>query len=710
MGEFDLDNLLNSLGIKKGEEETEAASLAEEDNASSTSSDDTAPTTSIATEAPGDDGLTDPASTISAAEPTPASTDASETSGDASTTDEPQSESGSAESSEADEETSRRREERETIFRSLLDHSDPGLRPIWVPNTIAPITDAEKAIGERLGQLLFEKQIIDAQQLENSRRVARQSPGKTFRSILVEMGVAEDEVQRVIAESKGLPFERVNAEDGYDAEFVHKLSMDFCQAHHVLPLRTEDRTVVMGVAYPDDVFLLEDIRRRFSGRPLRQVVVTASDINMVGELLAGDAEEDFEVGELLAEVGDDDVEVVEDNDDDVDFEKQAGESPVIRFVNFMIQSAIKEGASDIHIEPGEKKLKVRFRIDGILYEQVNPPHKMHAAIISRLKIMANLDISERRLPQDGRIRAVVAGRKLDLRVSTLPTVAGEKCVIRILDDRSINIGLEQLGFSENTLQLWQGQIAQPHGIILVTGPTGSGKTTSLYSSLAQMDTQVLNVSTVEDPVEYHLDGINQIQTHDKIGMSFSAALRSLLRQDPDVVMVGEIRDGETAKIAVQAALTGHLVLSTLHTNDAPGSVTRLINIGVEPFLIGAALNAVMAQRLVRRICSNCKEGHEATEEEREFLSLQGLSADQLFKGTGCEKCRQAGYSGRLGIYELLILDDVTRDAIARNPSVTEFRRMCIERGMLTLRQDGMLKVVDGNTTIEEILRVTQSTI
>jgi type IV pilus assembly protein PilB len=324
--------------------------------------------------------------------------------------------------------------------------------------------------------------------------------------------------------------------------------------------------------------------------------------------------------------------------------------------------------------------------------------------------MANLDISERRLPQDGRIRCVVNNRKLDLRMSTLPTAYGEKTVLRILDQKSINVDLSNLGFDENTLELWKNQIDQPHGIVLVTGPTGSGKTTTLYASLRQMDKKTQNVSTVEDPVEYHLDGITQTQMHEKIGMTFAIALRALLRQDPDVVMLGEIRDAETAHVAVQAALTGHLVLSTLHTNDAPSSITRLVNIGLEPFLIGAAVNATLAQRLVRRICQSCRKEATLSDDQREFLELRGLNASQVYQGAGCPKCRSTGYSGRVGIYELLVIDDHLRDVIARNPNVTEFRRTCIERGMVSLRDDGLAKVARGQTTIEEILRVTESTI
>jgi type IV pilus assembly protein PilB len=322
--------------------------------------------------------------------------------------------------------------------------------------------------------------------------------------------------------------------------------------------------------------------------------------------------------------------------------------------------------------------------------------------------MANLDIAERRLPQDGRIRAVVQGRKVDLRMSTLPTGSGEKTVIRILDNRSISVPLEALGFSDEHYNTWRELIDEPHGILLVTGPTGSGKTTTLYSSLRCLDGNKLNISTVEDPIEYHLNQANQVQVVDKIGMSFSAALRSLLRQDPDVVMLGEIRDQETARIAVQASLTGHLVLSTLHTNDAPASITRLINIGVEPYLISAAVNGILAQRLVRRICSACKRPHQPSDETQRVLDRAGFPGGELFQGAGCDKCRQTGYAGRLGIYELLKMSDALRDLVTSNPDVNALRRSCREAGLVTLRQDGWRKVKAGVTTVDEVLRVTES--
>ncbi|MEM6507697.1 MAG: GspE/PulE family protein, partial [Planctomycetota bacterium] len=455
--------------------------------------------------------------------------------------------------------------------------------------------------------------------------------------------------------------------------------------------------------------LLDELRHKI-GQSIKPVVVTRADIEAVAEALKVDESEEAAVSmdDVLEGIDEDDVEVVEENNDDLDLEKMAGESPVIRYVNYLIFNAVKEGASDIHIEPQEKKLRVRYRIDGVMFDATNPPNHMRSAIISRIKIMANLDIAERRLPQDGRIRAMVHGRKLDLRVSTLPMVQGEKCVMRILDTRSIQVDLDDLGMDQDSLQIWKQQIDQPHGIVLVTGPTGSGKTTTLYASLGKMNRDKLNISTAEDPVEYHLNGINQTQTHASIGMTFAAALRALLRQDPDVIMVGEIRDVETAKTAIEASLTGHLVLSTLHTNDAPSAITRLINIGVEPYLIGSAVNGVLAQRLVRKICEHCKTQAPPDETIAEHLAMQGIAMDEVWKGAGCDKCRGTGYAGRLGIYEMLVLNDNLRDRVASNPNVTEFRRMCVEGGMVTLREDGFRKVAAGKTTVDEVLRVTES--
>jgi type IV pilus assembly protein PilB len=578
-----------------------------------------------------------------------------------------------------------------------------GLADLWQPSAVAaPAAPAD--VAERL----LERGKISAEFAAQARTLLKQTPGKRLSDVLIELGADEVMVQEVVAELAGVPFERIDPAT-VNERLLNKLTVEYCKTNGVMPLREAGARIVVGVTDPRRLFMLDEVRRRLA-RPLKVVLVAVKDVAAVIESLTKEQVADSQIDGIIKDIEEDDVEIEETKDESVDLEKQAAESPVIRFVNYLIFDAVKNGASDIHVEPEEKKLRIRYRIDGILHEMMNPPHSMHAAIVSRLKIMANLDISERRLPQDGRIRGVIHGRKLDLRLSTLPTGAGEKAVMRILDSRSVQVKLDDLGMPADTLEIWKHQIDQPHGIILVTGPTGSGKTTTLYASLSQMDRNRMNISTVEDPIEYHLQGINQVQVHEKIGMTFSAALRSLLRQDPDVVMVGEIRDDETARIAVQASLTGHLVLSTLHTNDAPSSITRLINIGVEPYLISAAVNAVLAQRLVRRICPHCKRPVNLDEKTADHLAMHGIVVGEIFEGAGCAKCHNTGYAGRVGLYEMLVLDDHTRDAVVGRPNVTEFRRLCIERGMTTLRADGFRKVAEGRTTIEEVMRVTHATI
>ena len=553
---------------------------------------------------------------------------------------------------------------------------------------------------------------VPADKLTAAELIIKQSPNRKLVDALIEQGIDETIVQSSVAELAGIPFERINLDKGldggFDGKLLQRLTAEFCKLRMVLPLRTEGQRPVIG-STTDNVFLADDIKTRLGVPSIKMVLVTGYDIRgaleIIGESMAAQTSED-NMSSILSDVEEGDVQVERKQVEETDLEKAAGANPVIRLVNVIIQTAMKEGASDIHIEPAEKKLKVRYRIDGELCELLNPPASLSAAVTSRLKIMANLDIAERRLPQDGRIRCVVGGRKIDLRMSTLPCGHGEKTVMRILDSRSISVELNQLGFSEDAMTIWSKSIDAPHGINLVTGPTGSGKTTTLYASLRTLDKTAMNICTVEDPIEYHLDGITQTQMHEKIGMTFAMALRALLRQDPDVIMLGEIRDLETAGVAVQAALTGHLVLSTLHTNDAPSSVTRLVNIGLEPFLVGAAVNAVLAQRLIRKLCVHCKGEQAPSEEILEYLTMNGMSTEKIFVPKGCDKCRKTGYSGRVGIYELLCVDDQLRDVIARNPNVAEFRRLCIERGMITLRQDGMQKVNSGVTTISEVLRVT----
>ncbi|MEM9166692.1 MAG: ATPase, T2SS/T4P/T4SS family [Planctomycetota bacterium] len=588
--------------------------------------------------------------------------------------------------------------------------SSTGMSDLFTPDSTAL-----NVTGNTLADVLASTGAISREQIASAERVAEQTPGKDLVAVLRDQGADETVVQTALARHHGLAFERIDVDSLGDAAFdgtmLQRLGLPFCAEHMVLPLRKDGARVVVATTKPDCAFELDEIRRRLNCGTPKLVLTTAADITAALEVAGFGSEEraaqdQVDLSEILEDVDEADVTVEKREEQTVDLEQKAGESPVIRYVNYIIQTAVKEGASDIHIEPAEKKIVVRLRIDGVLYESMNPPANMSAAITSRIKIMANLDISERRVPQDGRIRCTVQGRKLDLRVSTLPAGYGEKVVMRILDTKSINVQLEDLGFDDHTLAIWKHQVKQAHGIVLVTGPTGSGKTTTLYSSLRQLDKNRLNISTAEDPIEYHLEGITQTQTHEKIGMTFSRVLKALLRQDPDVIMLGEIRDHETAHIAVQAALTGHLVLSTLHTNDAPSSITRLVNIGLEPFLVGAAVNAVLAQRLVRRLCAHCKELRDPPPEQVEFLELSGIAGQQIYMPVGCDRCRQTGYSGRVGIYELLAVDDQLRDVIARNPNVSEFRRMCLERGMHSLRQDGMSKVADGLTTVAEVLRVT----
>ncbi len=416
------------------------------------------------------------------------------------------------------------------------------LSDLWVPEQGHAPTPKNTDLGDELLAI----GAINAAQLTNARTIAAQTPGRTTADIFYDMGISEVTIQGKVAAIAGLAFHRIEDPTLVDPKYLAKLGHDYCKTNNVMPLSMSGSRLLLGVTNPDNLVIIDEVHHRLSV-PVKPVVICRDDITNVLTALKEDQDSTVEVDNIIAGIQEDDVEVVRAADADVDLEKMAGESPVIRYVNYLIFNAVKEGASDIHVEPGEKRLRIRYRIDGVLFEMMNPPHHMHAAIISRLKIMANLDISERRLPQDGRIPAMVHGRKLDLRLSTLPTAAGEKAVMRILDSRSIQVTLDNLGMDEDNLLMWKNQIDQPHGILLVTGPTGSGKTTTLYASLAQMDTQQLNISTVEDPVEYHLNGVSQVQAFEKIGMSFAIALRALLRQDPDVIMVGEIRDSETAR-------------------------------------------------------------------------------------------------------------------------------------------------------------------
>ena len=573
-----------------------------------------------------------------------------------------------------------------------------GLSTLYSPEQDGP------AHVRDVADVLSEMGEIAAEQLSEIRHIQEQRAGGDVSEIIKELEiVGEPEISMARASLYGFDFRRVEPEQ-IDRNAFGKLELDYIKSNLFMPIAVRGETLVVATSRPADLFIIEDVKRQ-TRMDVEVVVCLDEDIDKACD--AFDEEKmEHELDDIISDMTD--IEVVQDEQEEAeDLEKMAGQSPVIKFVNYVVSSAIREGASDIHIEPKEKFMKTRYRIDGVLFETMQSPLKMHPAIVSRIKIMANLDISERRLPQDGKIKVTVGGRTVDLRVSTLPTNHGEKVVIRVLDSKSILRDLERLGMEPEVMSVFNRQIALPHGILLVTGPTGSGKSTTLYSALCQMDGDKLNVSTVEDPVEYELDFCNQVQANEKIGLDFATALRSLLRQDPDVIMIGEIRDNQTARIAVQAALTGHLVLSTLHTNDAAGSVTRLVDIGIEAYLIAASLNAVLAQRLVRKICPNCKERYEVSEHVREYVERAGVGADELFHGIGCDDCRGSGYVGRIGIYELLVIDEVFRDMINKDSSVSNMRRVFRKSGQPGLFDDGIIKVKQGLTTIDEVLRVTE---
>ena len=559
--------------------------------------------------------------------------------------------------------------------------------------SIRDVADALFAIGR-----------LTNDELANVRGEQFKSTGEDTAQILLRLKyVNKEDILAARAHIYGLEFRHIKPEQ-IDHQAFDKLDIEFMAGNRIVPMTIEDNMLTVAMAEPENVFAIDEVKVR-TGLDVNVIVCSAEDIDNAINVLSG-KKSDYRVEDFLAEISE--VEVVEKAEEQTeDLEKMAGESPVIKFVNYLISHAIRQGASDIHIEPKGRETKIRYRIDGVLFEEMLPPAQMHAALVSRLKIMSNLDISERRLPQDGKISVVVGGRGIDLRVSSLPTTYGEKVVIRVLDSRSILRGLDDSGMHEEMKTTFIEQIHRPNGILLVTGPTGSGKSTTLYSALGLMDGKSLNISTVEDPVEYELQFANQVNVNDRIGMTFAAALRSLLRQDPDIIMVGEIRDGETARIAVQAALTGHLVLSTLHTNDAPGSITRLVNIGIEPYLISASLNAVLAQRLVRKICPKCKERYLPSDNIRRCVAKAGVEPEALYRGRGCDSCRKSGYVGRIGIYELLVIDEEFKAIINENCSLNSLKAAFEKKGKGSIYQDGMRKVRDGITTIDEILRVTE---
>ncbi|HKQ50597.1 MAG TPA: ATPase, T2SS/T4P/T4SS family [Phycisphaerae bacterium] len=589
----------------------------------------------------------------------------------------------------------------ETIERKDVDGVAAPARP--EPRAAAPAR--HPSARKQVGQVLLAKGILTQEQIdraieEQNARQHRQLLGE----ILIELGLAtEDQVVEALAEAYSVPYAKLTPRLA-DAKVIELVPRDFLEKHGVLPLFKVHNTLTVAMSEPSNVFIIEEIAR-ITGCAVQVVAVSAADIQAILAQYVKSANV-FVIDDIIEDVSSDTFELIESKADDItNLEGMAGDSPVIKLVNYLIYSAVKEGASDIHIEPDDGALRIRNRVDGVLYEKLNPPAQMMAPVVSRIKIMSGLDIAERRLPQDGGIHVLMEGRPIDLRVSTLPNMYGEKVVIRIIDNSQALVSLETLGFSIEMLKQFRQQIAHPHGLVLVTGPTGSGKSTTLYAALSEINSPDRNVCTVEDPIEYNLRRVNQFQVNEKIGLKFATVLRALLRQDPDVIMVGEIRDDDTARTAVQAALTGHMVLSTLHTNDAVSAVTRLHNVGVECYLIAASVDAVIAQRLVRKICPHCKEQFEPTPNIRHAMHKAGHEVQTLVRGKGCAKCHGSGYLGRIGIYELLVPDEDIRQAISDNAPLQDLRKMAIEKKMTTLYADGIAKAKSGITTMEEVFRV-----
>jgi len=567
------------------------------------------------------------------------------------------------------------------------------------------VTTSNTAAGVvKLGDLLVQRGYLSEEGLREALgRQRKGNQGKLLGEILIEAAAcSEDQVAECIADSYGVPYAKLELRL-CDQKTAELLPRDFIENNLVMPLFAVRGVLTLAVSEPSNLFLIEEVEKLTKLR-VQTVVATAKDIRRMITSLPNSKV--FVIDDIIDNAGGDDVTLIEDAVDDIsDMEEVAGQSPVIRLVNYIIFTAVKEGASDIHLEPAEKCVRVRNRIDGKLYKSLEVPLSLLNAVTSRIKIMASMDISERRLPQDGRIHVMLDGRKIDLRCSTFPMHRGEKTVIRVLDTRSVSLVLEDLGFSEDILVGLHKMIQLPNGINLVTGPTGSGKSTTLYAVLNSISSMENNVCTVEDPIEYNLPLINQFQIQERVGLTFSKALRTLLRQDPDVIMVGEVRDEETARTAIQAALTGHLVFSTLHTNNACAAITRLVNMGVETYLLGAALNMVLAQRLVRRICPKCKAAYEPPRTVRKAIERMGFDITEFHRGVGCKNCRNTGYSGRIGVHELLILDDEIRDMVVAEASVMAIQAAADRKGMVTLRQDGFRKVREGITTVEEILHI-----
>ncbi len=566
------------------------------------------------------------------------------------------------------------------------------------------------AANPRLGELLVREKLISLQQLRQAQDEQKKT-GQNLGYALAKLGyVNDDEITNFLSNQYRLP--AVNLDEyEIDAEVIKLVNKDVCMKHGVVPVSRSGSSLIVAMSDPTNLHAIDDIKFLTSYN-VEPVVASEAAIAAAIERYynAGPSYE-----QVLSDFNleDDDIDFTAEDDDisAMDLERASEDAPVVRLVNVLLLNAIKKGVSDIHVEPYEKRLRVRYRIDGVLQEEMSPPIKLKNALVSRLKIMSQLDIAERRLPQDGRIKLKLGkGREMDFRVSVLPTMWGEKVVLRLLDKGNLQLDMSKLGFDPKPKADFQWAIDQPWGMVLVTGPTGSGKTTTLYSALSSLNQPGVNISTAEDPVEYNLHGINQCQMHEEIGLNFAAALRSFLRQDPDTIMVGEIRDFETAEIAVKAALTGHMVLSTLHTNDAPATISRLLNMGVEPFLITASVNLVLAQRLARKICADCKQ--EAPTDEKVLRDLgctdEQIKNAQLKKGAGCNTCNGSGYKGRVALYEVMRFTDPLKELVLQGASTAELKAAAIRGGMSTLRMSGISKMLEGITTPEEVARVTMA--
>lgn len=558
-----------------------------------------------------------------------------------------------------------------------------------------------------LGAILLESTNLTEDQLEQALVVHREKGIKLGDALVQLKYLRTEDILKALSIQLGLPYEQGISVEHIPADLLESLPINYAKKNELLPIRRDGDDVVIAIADPTNFAALDDLRVLYHAR-VRPVIAGGYEIvNAINAAYNRTSDKSESAMDELSEVG----EIAQDFDEPVDLLDADDEAPIIRLVNSLLFRAVKQKASDIHVEPFEKELVIRVRIDGVLYDIMNPPKRAQNSIISRIKIMAGLNIAEKRLPQDGRIKIKIAGKDIDIRVSTVPTSFGESIVMRLLDKSSVALDLEKLGLGGRVLQATRTLAQQSHGIFLVTGPTGSGKTTTLYAVLAEINTKDVKILTVEDPVEYQLPGLNQVQVNPKIDLTFATALRAFLRQDPDVILVGEIRDKETAEIAIQASLTGHLVFSTLHTNDAVATVTRMVDMGVEPFLVASAVMGVLAQRLLRTVCHDCAKKYVPTPEELDRIGLtaEELKGRPLYRPVGCPNCMETGYAGRTGVHELFLMSDELRADIMKGADSASLKRLAMSQGMRTLRQDAAAKVAAGITTIEEVLRSTQDT-